>query len=58
MGETSVEIQGVFDQILPKVLPLLLTFGIYGLLKKGYKTVTVMLGIIAAGIACAFFGIL
>ncbi|CUX50883.1 Mannose permease IID component [Clostridium sp. C105KSO15] len=58
MGETSVEIQGVFDQILPKVLPLLLTFGIYGLLKKGYKTVTVMLGIIIAGIACAFFGIL
>lgn len=58
MGETSVEIQTVFDQILPKVLPLLLTFGIYGLLKKGYKTVTVMLGIIVIGIVCAFFGIL
>ena len=58
IGETSIEIQSVFDQILPKVLPLGLTFGIYGLLKKGYKTVSVMLGIIVIGIACAFFGIL
>lgn len=58
IGETSVEIQSVFDQILPKVLPLLLTFGIYKLLKKGYKTLTVMIGIIVIGIAGAFFGIL
>jgi len=58
IGETKVELQGVFDQILPQILPLLLTFGIYGLLKKGYKTVSVMFGIIAAGIICAFLGIL
>ena len=58
IGETSVEIQSVFDQILPKILPLLLTFGIYKLLKKGYKTLTVMIGIIVIGIAGAFFGIL
>ena len=58
IGETQVGIQEVFDQILPKILPLVLTFGIYGLLKKGYKTVTVMLGIIVVSILCAFLGIL
>lgn len=58
IGETKVGIQEVFDQILPKILPLVLTFGIYGLLKKGHKTVTVMLGIIVVSILCAFLGIL
>ncbi len=58
MGETSMEVQGIFDQILPKILPLGLTFGIYGLLKKGYKTSTIMFGIILIGIVAAFFGIL
>lgn len=58
IGETSIEIQSVFDQILPEILPLCLTFCIYILLKKGYKTVSIMLGIIIIGIICAFFGIL
>ncbi len=58
MGEATVEIQGVFDQLLPSVLPLGLTFGTFALLKKGFKTTTIMFGMIAIGIVGAFFGIL
>lgn len=58
MGETTIEVQSIFDQILPKILPLGLTFGIYVLLKKGFKTTTIMFGIILLGIVAAFFGIL
>ncbi len=58
MGQTTVEVQGIFDQILPGILPLGLTFGIYELLKKGFKTTTIMFGIILIGIVAAFFGVL
>ena len=58
MGEATVEIQGVFDQMLPSVLPLGLTFGTFALLKKGFKTTTIMFGMIAIGIVGEFFGIL
>lgn len=58
IGETSVELQSIFDQILPSILPLGLTFGCYGLLKKGVKTTTVMFGLIIAGILGAFIGVL
>lgn len=58
MGKTSVEVQSVFDQVLPSVLPLGLTFGTFVLLKKGFKTTTVMFGMIIIGIVGAFFGIL
>lgn len=58
MGQTTVEVQSVFDSLLPSILPLGITFGAYALLKKGLKTTTIMFGMIAIGIVGAFLGIL
>ena len=58
VGETSVELQSIFDQILPGILPLALTFGCYALLKKGHKTTSIMFGLIAAGIIGSLIGVL
>ncbi len=57
-GGTSVAIQTtVFDAIMPKLLPLLLTFGIYGLVKKGYKTTTLMILLIIVAFIGTFINI-
>ena len=58
VGETSVELQSIFDQILPGILPLALTFGCYALLKKGHRTTSIMFGLIAAGIIGSLIGVL
>ena len=58
VGETSVELQGIFDQILPSILPLGLTLGCFAMLKKGVKTTSIMWGLIIAGIVGSFLGVL
>lgn len=58
VGQTTVEFQTIFDELIPGILPFLLTMLIYMLMKKGMKTTTIMLGIIVIGIVGAFFGIL
>lgn len=57
-GDVTLELQSIFDQILPSLLPLALTFGCFGLIKKGLKTTTLMFAIIIVGIVGAFFGVL
>jgi len=58
VGETSIELQSIFDGIMPKILPLGLTFAIYYFIKKGTKTTTVMLGLIVFAILGVFLGLL
>lgn len=48
----------LFDTILPKLLPLLLSLGCYKLLKKGFSSVKVLLVIVAIGIIGGMTGIL
>ena len=54
----TLNLQSIFDDICPQILPLGLTFLIYHLLKKGVKASAVMIGLIVLGIAGKFFGIL
>lgn len=58
IGDASVELQAIFDQILPCILPLSLTFVCFGLLKRGVKTTSIMFGIIVLSIIGAFAGVL
>lgn len=53
-GQTSYGIQSLFDSLMPKVLPLLLTFGIYGAMKKGRSTTVLMFALILLGIALVY----
>lgn len=58
-GKTTIEIQGILDGILPKLLPLLLTIGIYYLItKKNISTVKVMLFIFIGGFILSVSGII
>ena len=52
------ERQAIFDQILPGILPLGLTFACFVLLKKGARTTSVMFGIIVVSIVGALVGVL
>ncbi|NLL76907.1 MAG: PTS system mannose/fructose/sorbose family transporter subunit IID [Clostridiales bacterium] len=48
----------LFDTIIPKLLPLLLTLGSYKLLKKGWSSVKVLLFIVIIGVIGGVTGIL
>ena len=57
IGGAEIVLQDIFDGILPGLLPLLLTFVTYWLLKKGAKTTWVLWGMIALGILGSILGI-
>ena len=48
----------VFDAIMPKMLPLLLTLLCYKLLNKGNTALRVMLYLVAAGVILGLLGII
>lgn len=58
VGEATVSLQTVFDNIFPKLLPLFATLGVFGLLRKGKSATWVMFAIIVVGFVLGFFGIL
>ena len=56
---TTLNLQeGLFDAIMPGILPLLLTLGCYLALKKGFSTTKVILGVVVIGIIGSLTGIL
>ncbi len=58
-GEEATTIGDICNQIMPGIVPLLFTFGIYYLLKfKNVKTTTLLIVFILIGFVGAFFGIL
>ncbi|MDQ0148599.1 PTS system mannose/fructose/sorbose family transporter subunit IID [Eubacterium multiforme] len=58
IGETKLELQNIFNQILPGVLPLLLTLFCFKSLKKGTKVNLLLLLMIILGILGKVVGIL
>ena len=50
----TLAIQSIFDEIAPKLLPLLLAFGCFALIRKGKKNTTVMLLLFLLGFVLAF----
>ena len=57
VGDPAINIQGLLDGVLPKLIPLLITLGIYVLIKKGWTPVKCILLILVAGIVGCAFGI-
>ncbi len=60
VGEVALNIQtGILDAIMPALLPVLLTFGVYRLLaSRKMSVIQVIFLIIAIALVCSFFGIL
>ena len=55
VGDPAINIQGLLDGVLPKLIPLLITLGIYVLIKKGWTPVKCIILILVVGIlGCAF----
>jgi PTS system mannose-specific IID component len=49
--KSGVSVQSIFDQIVPAVIPLGLTFLVYYFVKKNVKTTYLLLGLLALGFA-------
>ena len=57
VGDPAINIQGLLDGVLPKLIPLLITLGIYVLIKKGWTPVKCIILILVVGIHGCAFGI-
>lgn len=58
IGSADIVVQDIFDGIITGLLPLGLTLGTYKLLQKGFKTTTILWGMIIIGILGCALGIL
>lgn len=56
-GDSTILINDVINDIMPKMLPLLTTLALYTLLRRGAKTNVLLLGIIAISILGTFIGL-
>lgn len=54
----EISVQQIFDDICPKILPLLLCFGCYGLLQKKVSGTLIMVGLIVLGVLGVAVGLL
>lgn len=58
VGDAAISLQTTLDSILPKMLPLVCTLAVFGLLRKGKSTTWVMFAIVIVGLILGFFGIM
>lgn len=56
-GEQAMTLKAIFDGIMPNLVPLLLTLGVYALIKKGMSTTKVLFLIMALAILGAVVGV-
>ena len=56
-GDNAIKLIDVINGIMPKMLSLLTTLGVYSLLKKGTKPNTILLGIIVVSVLLTAIGI-
>lgn len=58
-GEAVINIQNILDGVLPQMIPLLMTLGLYYLIKRRKWTPVACIGLLLViGVVCGFFGIL
>ena len=57
VGDPAINIQGLLDGVLPILIALLITLGIYVLIKKGWTPVKCIILILVVGILGCAFGI-
>ncbi|MET4822328.1 mannose/fructose/N-acetylgalactosamine-specific phosphotransferase system component IID [Endozoicomonas sp. NE41] len=59
MGQATVALQqDLFDPIMPKLLPLVFTLGVFSFIKRGVSPLKVIGGIVVLGITGAYLGFL
>lgn len=58
IAENAIVIQEYLDMILPKLLPLAFTLGIFGVIKKKVKVTKIITGIVGIGFVLGLLGII
>lgn len=59
LGQVKLNLQtGVLDALLPGILPLAITLGVWGLLKKRVKPLTIIVLIFVVGVILSLLGVL
>lgn len=56
-GESVQTVQSLIDGVMPALLPLLITFGVYELVQRKVKIAWILVILMAVGIIGSFFGI-
>lgn len=56
-GEQAMSLAAIFDGIMPNLIPLLLTLGVYKCIKKGMSTTVVLFAVIGLAILGAVIGL-
>ncbi|MBJ4919165.1 PTS system mannose/fructose/sorbose family transporter subunit IID, partial [Salmonella enterica subsp. enterica serovar Indiana] len=57
-GQTTMKVQDFIDKILPSLLPLLFTLGMYKLIRKGVNINWILLGTVVFGLLASALGLL
>ncbi len=57
-GDSAILLNDVINEIMPQMLPLLVTMLLFWLIRKGQKVNMLLLWIVVVSIACCFLGIL
>lgn len=57
-GEATVEVQEMLDNIMPKLVPLLITLGVFWLVRRRANAVLILLGLAVGGFALGALGVL
>lgn len=58
VGQSTVRLQALFNQLAPSLLPLLLTLLVWWLLRKKVNASFIVVGIFLLGILCSYIGVL
>ncbi len=56
-GDTAIALNDVINGIMPKMLSLFVTFGLYQLIRRGYKSNMILLGIVVVSILGSLIGL-
>lgn len=56
-GDSAQTIQSIIDGIMPSLLPLLVTLGVYELVQHKVKIAWILVILMAVGIVGSFFGV-
>ncbi len=55
VGDTEIVVLNILNAIMPGILSIALVFGLVALIRKGYKPIQLVLGVLVAAIVLAFF---
>lgn len=56
-GDSALVIQDTLDSLFPGIMSIAITFGVYGLIKKGFKSTTLIIGIFVLCVGGSLLGI-